>query len=303
VRVSRVVAGLVDVLTAIAVAPVHAAAATDGRPSTPECHGHRATIVGTGGEDRLVGTSGPDVIVGLRGDDKIHGRGGDDWICGGAGSDDPDGGGGTDRIIDLHGPSGVGDGSQQKGEGVGVVRTGDARDKIFVGPRGRVQVDSGGGRDDVTVDHRLTAANVETGPGDDVVELNGSDYSDNVVIRLQDGDDTIRCTDSCGATSFGGPGANRLNASGLGIDLTVQLGPEGFAMAPTLLALHGFSIAITGYADDVVTGSPDPDRITTGEGDGTDAVDGGDGQDTCLHVEMPTGCETAAQVRQGRSRQ
>jgi Ca2+-binding RTX toxin-like protein len=265
-------------------------------------------FVGSDADETVRANAGDDVVDAGAGEDFVYASKGDDRVDGGRGFDFMFGGGGTDRIVDLHGHSGVADGSQQGGAGIGVVRTGSARDKVFVGPWGRVRVDTGAGRDDVTVDHRLTAANVETGTGDDRVALNGSDYSGDVVVRLQSGDDTVGCTESCGgAMVFGGTGVNRLDARTVGIDLTVQLGADGFVMAPTLLGLRGFTVALTGYAADVVTGSSRPDRIETGDGDdqvdgragddridagpGSDTVDGGDGNDICVGAETPTACE------------
>jgi len=53
----------------------------------PMCHGKRATIWGTSGNDLLKGTSGDDVIVGLGGNDRIYGKGGNDTLCGNTGAD------------------------------------------------------------------------------------------------------------------------------------------------------------------------------------------------------------------------
>jgi hypothetical protein len=55
------------------------------------CHGKRATIVGTPGDDRIVGTKRRDVIVARGGDDLISSGGGNDVVCAGAGRDRVDG--------------------------------------------------------------------------------------------------------------------------------------------------------------------------------------------------------------------
>ena len=55
--------------------------------AAPTCHGHRATIVGTGGRDRLRGRPKRDVIVAFGGSDRIWGGGGNDIICAGLGAD------------------------------------------------------------------------------------------------------------------------------------------------------------------------------------------------------------------------
>src|SRR4051794_41944151 len=51
------------------------------------CHGRRATIVGTAGDDLLQGTPERDVIWGGDGDDTILGSLGNDLLCGGPRSD------------------------------------------------------------------------------------------------------------------------------------------------------------------------------------------------------------------------
>ncbi len=74
--------------------------------ATPTCLGHKATIVGTSGNDRIIGTSGRDVIVGRGGDDLILGLGGDDIICGNGGHDVINAMGGTGSAQPLDGGPG-----------------------------------------------------------------------------------------------------------------------------------------------------------------------------------------------------
>jgi hypothetical protein len=62
------------------------------------CHGRKATIVGTKGDDRLKGTRGRDVIVGLDGNDVLIGRGERDLLCGGSNDDVIYGGSGPDAL-------------------------------------------------------------------------------------------------------------------------------------------------------------------------------------------------------------
>src|SRR5438132_11743976 len=101
-----------------------------GRTVTPTCHGRKATIVGTPGNDLLRGTRGADVIVGLGGNDIILGKGGDDVICGNGGDDELIGFSGNDILLGGSGFDGL----------FGV--TGD--DQEF-GGRGRDLMTSGGG--------------------------------------------------------------------------------------------------------------------------------------------------------------
>src|SRR6187551_265802 len=60
------------------------------------CHGRRAMIVGTSGDDVLQGTPERDVIWGGNGDDTITGSLGNDLLCGGPGADLVHGGRGND---------------------------------------------------------------------------------------------------------------------------------------------------------------------------------------------------------------
>lgn len=93
-------AGLLGALAPAASAGT-STAATSAAASAPAplCHGKRATIVGTRGDDRIRGTRRADVIVGLGGNDTIRGLGGNDTICGNAGADDLFGGGGRDVLL------------------------------------------------------------------------------------------------------------------------------------------------------------------------------------------------------------
>src|SRR3954469_16626592 len=73
------------VLAAVLAVPFVAVPPADA--ATPTCDGHRATIVGTPGDDLIIGTAHADVIVALTGSDHVDGRGGNDRICGGYGAD------------------------------------------------------------------------------------------------------------------------------------------------------------------------------------------------------------------------
>jgi beta-glucanase (GH16 family) len=77
-----------------------------GAPATAAsqtCFGHRATIVGTEGDDHLVGTAARDVIVPGRGNDRVRARQGNDLVCGGSGRDTLYGGRGRDLLNGGHG--------------------------------------------------------------------------------------------------------------------------------------------------------------------------------------------------------
>ena len=99
IRLGALVASLAVVVPATTTTnTAQAASASPAAP--PSCHGARATIVGTAGDDVLRGTAGRDVIVGLSGNDRLIGMSGNDVLCGGPGTDVLIGGPGNDS---LHG--------------------------------------------------------------------------------------------------------------------------------------------------------------------------------------------------------
>ena len=113
-----------------------------------KCLGKRATIVGTGRNDRLRGTPRADVIVGLGGHDVILGRTGADLICAGGGNDFVRAGGGNDRIQGHLGADTLaGD------EGADVVAGGSGRDLLYGGD-GNDTMRAGGGPSSVMYGNR-----------------------------------------------------------------------------------------------------------------------------------------------------
>lgn len=74
--------GAIALVSGLAFLGVPAAAAS------ATCFGHKATIVGTSGNDHLVGTAARDIIVAGRGHDWVSARQGNDLVCGGPGSDE-----------------------------------------------------------------------------------------------------------------------------------------------------------------------------------------------------------------------
>lgn len=147
------------------------------------CFGHKATIVGTKGDDDILGTDGPDVIVGLAGNDVIQGLGGPDLICLGPGGvrvgfhghptryGEPNEGAvgdtGRDRIS-----GGPGDDVIQGAQGRDVIKGGHgadeligngAKDTIFGGPESDHL--GGDGADDV----------LRGGPGSDDMHRDGGE--------------------------------------------------------------------------------------------------------------------------------
>ena len=107
----------------------------------PKCGGHRATIVGTAGNDILVGTRGNDVIAGLGGNDRIRAGRGNDVICAGPGRDQVSGGPGADRI------AGGGGNDRLSGNGGDDQLSGDSGNDFLSGGPGRDRLSGNSGRD------------------------------------------------------------------------------------------------------------------------------------------------------------
>ncbi len=140
-----------------------AAAAPEEEEETPRCHGRRAKIVGTDGNDVIHGTPGRDVIWGGGGDDQIFGSLGNDLICGGPGddlihggrgNDEVDGGAGTDEVIGDLGDDkvmgGTGDGDEVAGSlGIDTLNGGPGNYDLVHGDYGYDRMDGGPGSDDI----------------------------------------------------------------------------------------------------------------------------------------------------------
>jgi len=151
-------------LAAAALATVvFIAAAPAEEEEPPRCHGRRAEIVGTPGDDVLRGTPERDVIwggpgnyeiTGRLGNDLICGGGGDDLIHGGRGNDELYGGAGTDRVIgdlgDDKASGGAGDDDEVGGSlGIDTLNGGPGDFDLVHGDYGYDRMDGGPGEDDI----------------------------------------------------------------------------------------------------------------------------------------------------------
>jgi Ca2+-binding RTX toxin-like protein len=160
--VRRRVAAIASFACLFAALVVVTASGAESEP-TPMCHGRRATIVGTSGDDVIQGTEGSDVIVAGPGDDKIYGGLGNDIICGdtgddlihgGRGNDWIDGGPGTDRVFgdlgDDHLTGGPGDQDEVSGGlGIDTVNGGAGNEDLVRGDYGYDRMDGGPGSGDI----------------------------------------------------------------------------------------------------------------------------------------------------------
>ncbi len=213
----------------------------------PRCDGHRATIVGTAGNDILRGTPRRDVIWGGPGNDTIYGGLGDDLICGGPGDDIIHGGRGNDWI----------DG----GPGTDRVFGDLGDDKVLGGPGNRDEVSGGLGID-----------TVNGGPGEEDIVHGDYGYD-----RMDGGPG--RGDIASFATAVGGEGRDHgvwaslktHRAYGDGHDHLYRFeNLEGSAFADTLIGDKGSNVIDGGSGNDHIKG-----------GGGRDTLDGGQGSDSC----------------------
>lgn len=275
----------------------------------PSCHGVRATIIGTKGDDDLRGTSGDDVIVTFKGDDRVESLEGDDHICSGAGNDWVFGGPGNDRISDTgfgHADGGP-DNDVIFGFQSAVGEGGD--DAIRAGPVERDVGLYGGDGDDILVGGDFNSPEgdpdeLEGGPGNDV--LRGHNRLD--IFWPGPGDDRI----------YGGAGRDAVfYANSIGpvrVDLRAgQADGEGHDELFSIAIVEGsaFGDHLTGDAednhldgcggndtlygmpgDDVLLGDPDILPVEWCPGPlGADVIFGGEGVDHCTG-EIRQECES-----------
>ncbi len=155
--------GLALAAAALVAAVVFIAAAPAEEEDVPRCHGRRAKIVGTPGDDVIHGTPGRDVIWAGPGDDEIFGSLGNDLICGGGGDDLIHGGRGNDELYGeagsdrIYGDLGDDKASGGAGEydevagglGIDTLNGGPGSFDLVHGDYGYDRMDGGPGEDDI----------------------------------------------------------------------------------------------------------------------------------------------------------
>lgn len=270
--------GMKLILTLPAVALLGTALTTVATPAEaapPSCHGERATIVGTSGDDRLTGTAGRDVIVARGGDDVVAAGGGDDLVCGGDGADELAGGPGDDRLFGERDGIGSDRGGSYRvpdeltgGPGDDVLDVGtDGREVDQEGSHGIVSYATAGGPIRVDLD-RGTAR----GAGHDrVVPMTGLE-----VVGSAFGD---RLAGGAGPDHLvGGGGDDTLLGRG-GADVLL---PEGYDAphrndADTVDGGPGNDTILARFGRDLLHGGPGEDQVTTWSSKPSEAYgDGGD---------------------------
>jgi Ca2+-binding RTX toxin-like protein len=227
----------------------------------PRCHGRKATIAGTEGNDVIHGTSGRDVIWGGGGDDEIYGSLGNDLICGGAGDDLIHGGRGNDE---LYGETGAdrlyGDLGDDKASG------GAGEYDEVAGGLGIDTLNGGRGSFDL-VHGDYGYDRMDGGPGEDDIASFATDVA-------------------------GGKGAGvwvdlaRHRARGDGHDRLFRFEDvEGSAFADTLIGDRGDNRILGGPGDDTLRGGGGADELLGGQG--SDACQGARGHTSSCGREAP----------------
>jgi len=258
-NIRRALSLAVAALALLAVPAPAAVGAPSEEEEVPRCHGRRATVVGTAGDDVLKGTPGRDVIWGGPGNDEIYGQLGNDLICGGGGDDVIHGGRGNDEVFGGQGADRVfgdlgddkvvgGPGSYDDvagGLGIDTVNGGPGDYDLVHGDYGYDRMSGGPGKHDIATFATAVAGgkgsgvwaslgkHMARGDGHDKLyefeDLEGSAFGDTLIgngapneIRGGPGDDTL----------IGAGGHDTLDG-GQGVDgcrgapgRTVSCGPE-----------------------------------------------------------------------------
>jgi Ca2+-binding RTX toxin-like protein len=265
---------------------ITAAGAENG--AAPMCDGHRATIVGTSGDDVIQGTESSDVIWGGPGNDKIYGGLGNDIICGGPGddlihggrgNDWIEGGAGTDRVFGDLGDDHVSGGGGNRDEvsgglGIDTVNGGAGNEDLVRGDYGYDRMDGGPGQGDIASFSTAVAglkgagvwvslpAHKAFGDGHDRLfrfeSIEGSAFHDTLIGDKHDN------------TIIGGPGNDTIEGGGGRDTLNGGQGTDRCKGGPTRISC-GREAAPVGSA--YVTLDPDP------EGGGGLQIVGGAGPD------------------------
>jgi Ca2+-binding RTX toxin-like protein len=259
-RFRGVIAALL--LAFAAFAAIAGAATRAQEEEVPRCHGRRAEIIGTDGNDFLQGTPERDVIWGGNGVDLIYGSLGNDLICGGAGADQVHGGRGNDEV-----DGGAGAGDQVNGD------LGD--DKILGGA---------GGNDEVAGDLGIDVVN--GGPGNE--DLVHGDYGyDRMSGGAGRGDIASFATARAGGKGSGVWASLKAHRSfGDGHDKLFGFESlEGSAFRDTLIGSPQANALNGGPGDDHLIGGGGPDSLAGGQG--SDGCEGAKGRTVSCGREAP----------------
>jgi Ca2+-binding RTX toxin-like protein len=239
----------------VLAAVVFVAAAPVPEEEDPRCHGRRAMIVGTEGDDDLQGTPERDVVWGGGGNDSISGSLGNDLLCGGPGADLVHGGRGND----------IADGGAGADDRV-IGDLGD--DKLTGGP---------GGADEVAGSLGIDTLN--GGPGD--FDFVHGDYGYDRMDGGPGNNDIASFATDVGAGRSGGVKVSlaRHRAKGDGHDRLFRFeNLEGSAFDDVLVGNGQGNVIDGGAGEDAIRGGGGRDELLGGQG--TDRCNGAKGRTT-----------------------
>lgn len=208
------------------------------------CHGRRAEIVGTDGNDVLRGTPERDVIYGGAGEDEIFGSLGNDLLCGGLGddlvhggrgNDEVDGGAGTDRAIGDLGDDkvvgGTGNADEAAGSlGIDTVSGGPGEFDLVHGDYGYDRMDGGPGGGDIASFATKVAGGKGSGVWVSLRDHKARGDGHDRLFRLEDLEGSAFRDELTGSKSAnhvnGGPGDDTLRGGGGGDELVGGQGSD-----------------------------------------------------------------------------
>jgi Ca2+-binding RTX toxin-like protein len=209
------------------------------------CHGRRAVIVGSEGNDVLRGTPGRDVIFGGGGEDEILGSLGNDLLCGGLGddllhggrgNDEVDGGAGTDRAIGDLGDDklvgGTGDADEVAGSlGIDMISGGPGNFDLVHGDYGYDRMDGGPGAGDIASFATKVAGGKGSGVWASLRAHKARGDGHDRLFRLEDMEGSAFRDTLIGSKSInrinGGPGDDHLRGGGGADELVGGQGNDG----------------------------------------------------------------------------
>jgi Ca2+-binding RTX toxin-like protein len=272
---------------------------------------HDDLFTGTDKSDGFQGGGGDDDIAGYGGNDYLVGDAGDDTILGGRGHDNVQGWQGFDHLIDMYGNNFVHDIAANGATGA-VIMTGSGSDRVEAespDPQADYTITTGNGADAAYVNGVMRSVRVDTGLGNDFVQV--ADGAETLRVWTRRGDDELVLLPTERQRASGGAGVDRVRFPLDYGDITLTLGPDGHLSVPVEMSLPGFESAWSGYGDDTITGSGDRNVIFSGDGDDnlwglggddklnasydnnhSDMARGGAGHDQCIDAEIRFSCES-----------
>jgi Ca2+-binding RTX toxin-like protein len=250
------------------------------------------TIYGERGDDRIYGEEGDDVIYGERGGDTLDGGGGNDKIYGGRGSDQIEGGDGSDLVEGEQGndtvDGGAGDRDVVEGnQGDDTLNGGAGNEDVIIGSTGNDKINGGPGEHDIA-DYQGTGGAVTINLQTQTVTGAENEHLEGIEDAIGgSGDDTLIGSTETANRLDGGPGDDKLEASGPGDEAFGGPGSDqcggGFAMETSCgpaAGANGLAVeiyeSIDGQSTLILTGTPGPDQGTVNYSGGKYVISGSD---------------------------